>query len=265
MSLPQLGFGTYRMTDRQECRDAVETALMTGYRHIDTAQFYENEEYVGEAIEAADVPRDEIFLATKVWHDRLSYDDVLASVRRSLDRLGVDAVDLLYVHWPRGEYDPEETLAAFDGLYDDGLVRNVGVSNFTPTLLDEAREQLDAPLLAHQVEMHPLLPQQELQAYAREHDHWLVAYAPIARGKVADVPEIQAVAEKHDATPVQVSLAWLLSKENVAAIPKAATPEHIRENYGAKKIDLDEEDIERIDEIDRQERLIDPADAPWNW
>jgi 2,5-diketo-D-gluconate reductase B len=264
MTLPRLGYGTYRLTDEERCLHGVRTALETGYRHVDTAQFYENETAVGRGIAESDVAREDVFLATKVWNDRLGHDDVLSSTRRSLERLAVDAVDLLYVHWPRDRYDPEETLPAFDELHDQGLIEHVGLSNFTPELLDEAREHLDAPVFAHQVEMHPLLPQEDLLAYAQRHDHWLVAYAPIARNRVADVPEIRAVAEKHDATPAQVSLAWLRSKDNVAAIPKAADPDHIGENYAALDLDLDEEDLATIDGIDRRERLIDPAEAAWN-
>lgn len=264
MTLPRLGFGTHQMTDRRECVDAVETALAAGYRHVDTAQLYGNEKFVGEAVATSDVDREEVVVATKVWQDSLARDDVLASTRQSLERLGVDTIDVLYAHWPREDYDPEETLSAFDELREEGLIERVGLSNFTPDLLEEAREHLSAPIFANQVEMHPLLPQEELVAYAQEHDHWLVAYAPIARNKVADVPEIREVAEKHDASPAQVSLAWLLAKDNVAAIPKAASAEHIRDNWAARDLDLDEADVAKIDGIERRERIIDPKDAPWN-
>ncbi|WP_423750673.1 aldo/keto reductase [Salinirarus marinus] len=263
MSFHRLGFGTYRLTDPEACERAVKTALDVGYRHVDTAELYENEAHVGRAIAESDVPREDVFLATKVWRDRLSYDDFLESARERVDELGVDSVDLLYVHWPLDTYDPEETLAALAAAVDEGLTEHVGLSNFTPTLLEDAVSRLDAPLFAHQVEMHPLLQQEELVARAQAEDYWLVAYAPLARTEVSDVPEIRAVAEKHDATPAQVSLAWLLSKENVAAIPRSGTPAHIRENYGALDLELDAEDVDRIDDVDREERVVDFSGAPW--
>jgi diketogulonate reductase-like aldo/keto reductase len=263
MTFHRLGFGTYQLTDPDACERAVKTALDVGYRHVDTAEYYENEAAVGRGIAESDVPREDVFLATKVWRDRLAYDDFLASTRERLDELGVDSVDLLYVHWPLDSYDPEETLAALDAAHDEGLTEHVGLSNFTPDLLEAAIDRLDAPLFAHQVEMHPLLQQEELVTRAQAHDHWLVAYAPIARNAVADVPEIREVAAKHDATPAQVSLAWLFSKENVAAIPKSGTPAHIRENFAALDLDLDDADVARIDGIDREERVVDFPGAPW--
>nr|WP_276302132.1 aldo/keto reductase [Halorussus sp. DT80] len=262
--MPRLGLGTWENTDAGTCADSVRQALEMGYRHIDTAQAYDNEAHVGEGIAQADVDREEVFLATKIWTSNLSYDDVIHTAKESLDKLGVDYVDLLYVHWPANEYNPEDTLPAFDQLYDDGLVENVGVSNFEPRHLDEAQEVLDAPVFANQVEMHPLLPQDELVEYGRENDVNLVAYSPLARGKVFDVPEIQQVAEKHDASEAQVSLAWLLQRDGVAAIPKASSEAHIRDNWGARGLELDAEDVEKIESIETRERQVDPDFAPWN-
>lgn len=263
-SLPDIGLGTYRNTDPDECAHAVAYALERGYRHVDTAEGYDNEAYVGEGIDAAPVDREDVFLATKVSPDNLAGDDVLDHARASRDRLGVDVVDLLYVHWPLGAYDHAETLAAFERLREEGVIRHVGLSNFTPDLLEAALSHLDVPLFAHQVEMHPLLPQETLHEYAVARDHYLVAYAPIARGAVDDVPELRAVAEKHDATPAQVSLAWLADKENVVAIPKAASEAHIRENLAATELSLDDEDVRRIESIDRTRRVVDFEAAPWN-
>ena len=261
---PRIGLGTYRNTDPDQCAASVTAALELGYRHLDTAQGYDNERYVGDGLAASSVPREEVFLATKVSTDRLAYDDVLASTEKSLDRLGVDSVDLLYVHWPIDSYDPAETLRAFDHLVSEGLVQHVGLSNFTPSLLDEATTHLDAPVFAHQVEMHPLLQQRELLAHAQREDHYLVAYSPLARGEVFDVPELTAVAEKHGVSEAQVSLAWLASKEHVVPIPKATSETHLRDNYAALSLELDAEDVERIDAIDREERLVDFDTAPWN-
>ena len=261
--LPDIGLGTYEMTDPDVCARSIEIALNRGYRHVDTAERYENEAAVGEGLAAADVDRDEVVVATKIHEQNLAYDDVLEHADGCRERLGVEVIDLLYVHWPQVAYDPEKTLAAFDELYDRGTIRQVALSNFTPPLLRDAIDRLDAPMFAHQVECHPLLPQEKLRGLAREHDHYLVAYSPLAKGNVFDVPELVETAEKYDATPAQVSLAWLLSKENVIVIPKSATEAHIVENYEARELTLDESDIERIDSIDRRERQVDFEDAPW--
>jgi diketogulonate reductase-like aldo/keto reductase len=270
LQLPEIGFGTYRMTDHDECVRAVETALDVGYRHVDTAQMYDNESYVSEALangfEDATVDRDDVVVATKLDTDNAGFEEATSTARESRDRLGLDVVDLLYVHWPLESYDPDETLPALDALVDDGVIRHAGLSNFLPDQLETAIDRLDHDLAAHQVEMHPLLQQRELHDLAVEHDHYLVAYCPIARNRVADVPVIQSVADDYDATPAQVSLAWLASKENVVPIPKASTPAHVRENFAATSLDLADEDVSRIDALadERQERVVDFASAPWN-
>ncbi|MFB6195098.1 MAG: aldo/keto reductase [Haloplanus sp.] len=260
--MPMLGLGTWQNTDPEACADAVATALELGYRHVDTAQAYDNEAAVGDGLARADVPRDDVFLATKVWIDRLDYDDVLSSARESLDRLGVDYLDLLYVHWPAGAYDPTDTLAAFDHLHDEGLIERIGVSNFQPEQVTTAIEATEAPIFANQIECHPLLPRDDLRAHCTEHDVEVVAYSPLARGKVFDVPELARIAEKHGVSEAQVSLAWLRRK-GVTAIPKATSEAHLRDNLASRSLELDDDDLATIDGIDRRERLIDPDFAPW--
>lgn len=261
-SLP-VGIGTYGL-DTEECHETVQVALETGYRHVDTAQMYENESAVGAALEAASVPREKVLVATKVHSNNLAYEDVLEQADRSRDYLGIETIDLLYVHWPINAYEPTETLAAFDTLYVDGVIDHVGLSNFTPALLEEALQTLEAPLFAHQVECHPYLQQRELRQIAREHGHYLVAYSPLAKGAVLDDPVLRSVANRYEATPAQVALAWLQAKEAVVPIPKSSQPTHIRENFGAPTLDLDQSAIERIDGIDRTERQVDFPKAPWN-
>ncbi|MDS0477893.1 aldo/keto reductase [Natrinema sp. 1APR25-10V2] len=261
--MPMLGLGTWENEDADQCAESVRTALETGYRHIDTAQAYRNEDAVGDGIAAADVDREEIFLATKVWISKLGHDDVIESTRDSLDRLGVDYVDLLYVHWPSGEYDPEETLSALSELHDEGLIENVGVSNFLPENLEVAVDVCDAPIFANQVELHPMLPQEEIREACDNYDIEVVGYSPLARGQVFNQPEIQEIAEKHDATEAQVSLAWAREK-GVTAIPKATGAEHIRDNWESLTVELDQEDINAIDAIDETSREVDPDFAPWN-
>jgi 2,5-diketo-D-gluconate reductase B len=258
--MPVLGLGTYRNDDPEECARSVRQAIEMGYRHVDTARMYGNERAVGEGLARADVPTEEVFVTTKVWTDELAHDDVLQAGRESRERLGVDAIDLLYVHWPAGEYDPEGTLSALAQLRAEGTIEHVGVSNFEPEQVDRALEVTD--VLANQVECHPLFPQRELRAHCGERGVEVVAYAPIARGRVAEVPELRAVADRHDATPHQVSLAWL-REAGVTAIPKA-TGEHVRENFESLSVELAPEDIERIDGIEPGERLVDPGFGPWN-
>jgi 2,5-diketo-D-gluconate reductase B len=260
--MPMLGLGTWQNEDPDQCAESVRTALEMGYRHIDTAQAYGNEESVGEGIEQADVPREDVFLATKVWKSSLNYDDVIHSTTESLDELDVASVDLLYVHWPADEYDPEDTLPAFAELRDRGAIDRIGVSNFEPEHLDTAREVLDEPIFANQIECHPLLPQDELRSYADDHDIELVAYSPLARGEVFEVDELTEIADKHDASAAQVSLAWLREK-GVTAIPKATGEDHIEDDWNSLGVDLDAEDIEAIDGIDGRERQVDPDFAPW--
>jgi 2,5-diketo-D-gluconate reductase B len=260
--MPMLGLGTWQNEDPEQCAESVRTALEMGYRHIDTAQAYGNEAAVGEGIAAADVDREDVFLATKVWIDSLAHDDVLRTTEESLERLGVEYVDLLYVHWPARTYDPAETLAAFDELAADGRIERVGVSNFEPEQVAEAQEILDADLFANQVECHPFLQQAELRGACEEHDVEVVAYSPLARGTVFDEPVLTEIAQKHDASEAQVSLAWL-HEQGVTAIPKATSHGHIEDNWLSLGLDLDDEDLERIGRLDRGAREVDPGFAPW--
>ena len=260
--MPMLGLGTWENDDYDACVESVRTALEMGYRHIDTAQAYGNEDAVGEGIETAEVPREDIFLATKVWIDNLSHDDVIETTQQSLEDLGVEYVDLLYVHWPAGDYDPEETLGAFEELREEGTIERIGLSNFEPENLDTAQDALDDPVFTNQVECSPLWRQEELREYCEEADIELVAYSPLARGEVFDIDELSEIAEKHDVNEAQVSLAWLREKE-ITSIPKATSEDHIRSNWESLEIDLDEKDVEAIDSMDRQERQVDPDFAPW--
>jgi 2,5-diketo-D-gluconate reductase B len=259
---PWPGLGTSGVED-QECTDTVVRALEAGYRHVDTAQMYDNEAAVGDALATADVDREDVFLATKIDPSNLGREDALATAEESLDRLGVDSVDLLYVHWPLRAYDPAETLPAMDELYDAGLTRAVGVSNFTPDLLDEAADLLDAPIAAHQVECHPYLQQDELVERAREDGHALVAYSPLAQGDVVDDPVLQEIAAERDATPAQVALAWLGDRDPVVPIPQGRG-DHVEENLAAREVALTDADRERIAALDEGRRLIDPDGAAWN-
>ena len=261
--IPMLGLGTWENTDPDACAESVATALEMGYRHIDTAQAYGNEADVGDGLAAADVDREEIFLATKVWIDNLAADDVIETTEASLDRLGVDSVDLMYVHWPSRTYDAEETLAALNELHADGKIDRIGVSNFEPDQLQEAIEISDAPIVANQVECHPFLQQEALREVCADEDVELVAYSPLARGDVLENDTLQEIADAHDASPAQVSLAWLRQQE-VTAIPKATSEAHIRDNWQSLSVTLSDEEIERIESIEQTGRRVDPGFGPWN-
>ncbi|WP_247730179.1 aldo/keto reductase [Halovivax limisalsi] len=260
--IPQPGFGTSGH-EGDDCTENVVRALEAGYRHVDTAQMYDNEDAVGEALDRAEVDRDDVFLATKVAPGNLASEDVVETTRESLDRLGVDAVDLLYVHWPTDAYEPDDSLPAMDEVRDRGWTRHVGLSNFDVEHLEEAREILDSPVLAHQVECHPWLQQDELVAYGREHDITTVAYCPIMQGRADEDETLAEIAAAHDATPHQIALAWHHQREGVVAIPKGSG-EHVEANLEAREIDPSDEEVARIDGIDREERLIDPDAAVWN-
>ncbi|MFT4944418.1 MAG: 2,5-diketo-D-gluconate reductase B, partial [Halovenus sp.] len=210
------------------------------------------------------VSREDIFLATKIWITNLDGDTVVESTEESLARLGTDYVDLLYVHWPAGEYDPAETLAAFERLHDRGAVDRVGVSNFEPDHVDRATETLGVPVFTNQVEIHPFLQQRQLRTHAEETGVELVAYSPLARGAVLSDQTLGAIAEKHGASEAQVALAWL-REHGITAIPKATSETHIRDNWESLSLSLDERDVERIDAIDRQSRQVHPDFAPEAW
>ena len=262
-TLPSPGLGTSGNDEFERCAETVATALETGYRHVDTAQMYDNEAAVGAGIDRASVPREEVVLATKVHPDNLSYEAVVRTARESLERLGVDRVDLLYVHWPISAYDPDETLRAFQALVDEGVTDHVGVSNFDRELFEAAADRLDAPVVANQVECHPLLPQDDLRALAREHGHHLVAYSPLGGGEILDDPLLSEIAAEHDTTTAAVCLAWAFAKDNVVPIPKGEG-DHVRANYEAQSLELSEDALARIDDYDERLRVVDPEPAPWN-
>jgi 2,5-diketo-D-gluconate reductase B len=255
--IPDIGLGTggSRYLSGDECVDIVSTALEMGYRHVDTAQGYENEEAVGRGIARADVPREEIVVATKIDEANLAAEDVHRTVRESARRLGLDVLNLIYVHFPRATYDPEETIPALCELVEDGLIRYIGVSNFSPEAVDEALAISDHPIVAHQFEMHPLYRRDDLVQHARSRDMYAVAYSPLAQGEVFDVPEISTVAEKHGCSEAAATLAWLIGKERVAAIPKTTSNRHLGANLDATALKLEAEDVDLIDSIDRDDPI----------
>ena len=241
--VPALGFGTWELTGRT-CREAVADALAIGYRHIDTAQGYDNEEEVGRAIAESDVDRTGIFVTTKIAPHNLDFQRVLRSTEESLRRLRTDYIDLLLIHWPNPEVPLEESLGAMMRLKDEGRIRHIGVSNFSIGLLTEALRL--APVVCNQVKYHPLLDQGEMLEFVRHHGLMLTAYSPLGRGHVRSEPVLQEIGRRHDREPAQVALRWLMQQERVAAIPKAADPDHRRSNLRIFDFELSPEEMERI-------------------
>lgn len=261
LSIPRLGLGTWPMRGA-EAQRAVESALALGYRHIDTAAMYGNEDAVGAAIAASGVTREEIFLTTKVWWTELAPGALRASAEASLERLGTPHADLVLIHWPAREMDLAASLEALARLQQDGLARAVGVSNFPAGLLQRALDLAIAPIAALQVECHVYLWQERPAALCRTHGLAMTAYSPIAKGQVNEDPVIRRIAARHGASPVQVALAWLLAQENLVAIPKSSRPEGQRENLTAAALRLDAGDMAAIAALPKDRRFVNPDFAP---
>ncbi|PTW59080.1 2,5-diketo-D-gluconate reductase B [Breoghania corrubedonensis] len=261
LEMPRLGLGTYRMAG-EACAQAVEHALSLGYRHIDTAEMYENEEGVGAGLAVSSVPRADIFLTTKVWHDHLTRDGIRRALDGSLEKLKTDHVDLYLVHWPAPDMDMGEIFETMAALKEEGLIKAMGAANFTVDLMKSAVEEIGAPIACNQVEYHVKLDQSKLLGYLRAKDIPLVAYVPLGQGRLADEDGLVAVAEKHGASPAQIALAWLMDQDGVAAIPKAGRLESQQANLDALKITLDDEDRKVIAALPKDQRYVDPSFAP---
>lgn len=252
--MPQLGFGVYKIP-QSECRHVIHTALSIGYRLFDTASFYDNEAGVGAALASADVPREEVFVTTKVWNDRHGYDQTLASFEESAKRLGRSVVDLFLIHWPCPQQDRfVDSWRALLRLRDEGRVRAAGVANFgrehLQRLIDETGE---APAL-NQIELHPYLTQEPLRAFHAHHGIATQAWGPLARGGqlLAD-PVITRIAQEHARTPAQVVLRWHL-QHDTAVIPKSADPGRMAQNFDVFDFELTQPQMAAVDGLDRGER-----------
>ncbi len=254
--IPALGFGTWRLKGRT-CRDMVRFALDIGYRHIDTAAIYGNEEDVGAGIASSSVARSDVFLTTKVWPSNLAPAALKGSVEDSLARLGTDSIDLLLIHWPSRSVPLADSLGAMQDLQAEGKVRHLGVSNFPVALLREAIETLNVPLVANQVEYHPYLSQNRVLAYCREAGITLTAYSPVAEGRVMRDGTLKKIAKKYGRSAAEVALAWLLGQDRVSAIPMTANPNHCKANLSVPDFTLEPQDAETIAALACDRRFID--------
>ncbi|WP_310630268.1 aldo/keto reductase [Paraburkholderia sp.] len=261
LDMPKLGLGTWPMVG-EECTRAVVQALELGYRHIDTAAAYNNEDAVGQALAQSSVPREHVHVTSKVWWDRLSPADMRASFDNTLRALRSDYVDLFLIHWPTQDWDLARTIDTLVSFKEEGRARAIGVANFPLALLREVVEDMKAPLAAMQVEYHVALGQVKLLDFARRHDMALIAYSPLARNSVAQMPEIQRIAAKHDVPPTQIALKWLLDQQDVAAVPKAGGRANQLSNLQSFNLLLDDEDRETIAALPKDQRLVSPPFAP---
>ena len=266
-NIPVLGLGTWQSTG-QDCVDVVSQALKMGYEHIDTAQAYGNEKEVGQGIKQSGVSRDKFFLTTKIFPDDMKFEPekLIAAAKRSLADLDTDYVDLLLLHWPDDRVLLSETIPALCELQKQGLTRHIGVSNFNIANIIEAEKYADVPIVVNQVEFHPFIKQKTLQTFLNNHHILLEAYSPLARGDVFDNEIIKEIADKHNVTPAQISLAWILADKHRIAIPKTSNPDHLQGNLDAINVQLSADEIEKINGLARADgRKIKHPDYSPEW
>lgn len=264
VAMPRLGFGTFRMPGGG-CQPVVESAIGLGYRHIDTAAMYENEDAVGAAISASGVKRNDLFITTKVWHDQLGHGAIRRAFDTSLSKLKLDYVDLYMVHWPAANMNLPAVLEEMMTIKADGKIRAIGVCNFNMRMMRQAVEEVRAPIAVLQVEYHPFLSQAKMLDYVRGKGIPLTAYAPLAQGRAAHDEALQKIGTKHGVSAAQIAIAWLLDQPGVIAIPKAQKESSQRSNLEALKIKLDDEDRAEIAALPKDQRYVRPPFAPdWN-
>lgn len=261
-TIPQLGFGVWQVP-ADTAQAVVTEALETGYRHIDTAAAYRNEEQVGAAVAASGIPREELYITTKLWVTDFKADRVEQAMASSLEKLGMDYVDLYLIHWPAPEDEAYlHAWEALEGLQSQGLSRSIGVSNFLPEHLDRVAESGSVTPAVNQVEIHPALQQREIQAADEKYGIATQAWSPLAQGLVFEDEPVTTAAEDHGVTPAQAVLRWHLQRGRIV-FPKSVTPERIRQNFDVFGFELTEEQLRAIDALDRNERTG-PSPAEFN-
>ncbi|MGD6902322.1 aldo/keto reductase [Bacillus infantis] len=253
VEMPWFGLGVFKVQEGSEVIDSVKAAIKNGYKSIDTAAIYGNEEGVGQAIKESGAPREDLFITTKVWNSEQGYDSALAAFDESLSKLGLDYVDLYLIHWPvKGKY--KDTWRALEKLYKDGRVRAIGVSNFHVHHLEDLLETAEIVPMVNQVEYHPHLAQLELREFCKQKGIQLEAWSPLKQGQLLDEPVITEIAEKHKKSPAQIILRWDLQNE-VITIPKSVKEHRIIENADIFDFELSSEDMGKIDALNKNERV----------
>ena len=254
LKMPQLGFGVWQVPDDQ-ATEAVEIALKVGYTSIDTAMIYKNEKGVGRAIAESSVPREELFITTKVWNSDQGYEKTLRAFEESLDRLGLDYIDLYLIHWPTPNFDQYvDTYKALEKLYHDGRVKAIGVCNFEVEHLERILIECEVVPVLNQVECHPYLAQNELKEFCAKHNILVEAWSPLEQGgEVLKDEVIQKIAASHSKSPAQVVLRWHL-QNNTIVIPKSVTPSRIEENFNVFDFELSADEMNEINKLNRNRR-----------
>jgi 2,5-diketo-D-gluconate reductase B len=266
LDMPALGFGTFQL-EEETVRAILPDAFEAGYRHVDTAQVYGNEAAVGQALSESGLPREDFFLTTKVWVDRYEPDDLLVSVRESLERLRTDYVDLLLLHWPVfGRNGMNPTLESLMRARADGLSHHIGISNFN---IDQTQQAVsfcgEGMLATNQVEYHVYLGQQRLRRVLGTHNLVLTAYMPLAKARCVNDPVLWEIGSQYGKTAAQVALRWLIEQDRVAAIPATSNPHHARANIDIFNFSLSDEDRARIGELDKHHRICSPENLSPEW
>jgi methylglyoxal/glyoxal reductase len=253
VEMPAFGLGVYKVEEGEQIEETAKTALELGYRLIDTASFYQNEEGVGQALRNSGIQREEVFITTKVWNSEQGYDNTLKAFDESMEKLGLDYLDLYLVHWPvKGKY--LETWRALEKLYHEGRVKAIGVSNFkTHHLKDLLSHAVEKPVI-NQVELHPLLSQAELREFCQQNDIMVEAWSPLSRGRFLDEPVLGKIAKQHGKTPAQVILRWHLQNQ-IIPIPKSVTPSRLKENADIFDFQLNQRELEAINDLNKDQRF----------
>ena len=263
--IPAIGLGTYKLKG-DDAYEMVLAALDEGYRHIDTAQFYENEAEIGRALKDSEIARSEVFVTTKIMPEHFEPAAFRAAVERSLDSFGMDYVDLLLLHWPAKTVPVSETLSVLADLIDDGLVTHGGVSNFTIPLLEEAVSAFRKPIAVNQIELHPFIDQRRLIAKCSQLEIPVAAFSPLAQGRVIDDPVLEEIGQGHEVSAAQISLAWILAQPDGIAVPKTGSPRRLAANLAAAGVELSSDEVARIDHLSsRHMRLIEPKELAPVW
>lgn len=255
VKMPYLGLGVFKVEDGEEVVNSVKAALEIGYKSIDTAAIYGNEEGVGKAIAEANIPRDELFITTKVWNSKQGYESTLAAFEESMEKLGLDYLDLYLIHWPvpeQGKY--LDTWKALEKLYKDGRIRAIGVSNFKIHHLEDIIENCEVKPMVNQVEYHPRLNQKELHEFCKKSQIQLEAWSPLMQGKLLDEPALVEIASKYNKSTAQVILRWDLQND-VITIPKSVKPHRIAENADIFDFELSQDDMEKINALNQDKRI----------
>ena len=252
VKMPSIGFGTYKLIDKVETINCIKEAIKIGYRQIDAAYFYKNEDIVGRGIKESGIQREEIFLVSKLWNDEHGYENVMKAFNRSLKNLGVDYLDLYLIHWPNKLNS--DTWRAFEELYMQGKVKTIGVCNFKQGHLEELKKTAKIMPMVNQIEIHPGRSQKDMVKYCKENNIQLVAWGPIMRGKIFEIPLLNELAKKYNKKEAQITLKWHI-QNGIIPIPKSSNIERIKANFNIFDFQISNEDIEKIDLLNRDENI----------